>query len=414
MVRAPADREEWYGTVNTGNLWSNNTPDRFWQCQSDIAQALWLEAAQKAGPVLGLQHPWADFDTLLMLVLGEGQFGPRHWQLGPGKRLYYRLKPLIPRALVRILRQRLSPRDQQASQLQWPIEPRYAHFQWELMRQLLLGLGRECMPFVNFWPQQKRFAFVLTHDVELATGQAYVRAVADVVESFGFRSIFNFVPERYPLDYALIDELKARGFEIGVHGLTHDGKLFSSYATFHQRAARINHYLERLGAAGFRSPSTLRHPVWMQELNIQYDLSFFDTDPYEPIAGGTMSLWPFTIGKFIELPYTLIQDYALVTVLKRRSPELWLQKVDFIERYHGMALLDVHPDYLLDKRTMAVFTQFLEAMRQRADRFWHALPGEVASWWQQRSQAAQGSDLARANTGLITLTEDGIALSPAW
>ena len=31
----------------------------------------------------------------------------------------------------------------------------------------------------------------------------------------------------------------------------------------------------------------------MQALEIEYDLSFFDTDPCEPIPGGTMSIWPF-------------------------------------------------------------------------------------------------------------------------
>lgn len=33
-----------------------------------------------------------------------------------------------------------------------------------------------------------------------------------------------------------------------------------------------------------------RHPLWMQSLDIEYDLSFFDTDPYEPMAGGSMSM----------------------------------------------------------------------------------------------------------------------------
>ena len=43
----------------------------------------------------------------------------------------------------------------------------------------------------------------------------------------------------------------------------------------------------------------------MRHLEIEYDLSFFDTDPFEPIPGGTMSIWPFFIGHFVELPYTL-------------------------------------------------------------------------------------------------------------
>ena len=117
-----------------------------------------------------------------------------------------------------------------------------------------------------------------------------------------------------------------------------------------RRAKRINAHLKELDAVGFRSPLTMRNPEWMQALEIEYDLSFFDTDPYEPMPGGTMSIWPFILGHFVELPYTLMQDYTLTAVLGETTPRLWLQKVDFIERYHGMALVNTHPDYLLNPR----------------------------------------------------------------
>ena len=71
--------------------------------------------------------------------------------------------------------------------------------------------------------------------------------------------------------------------------------------------------------------------------------------PYEPIPGGTMSLWPFFIGHFVELPYTLVQDYTLTSVLGETTPKIWLEKIDFIEKYHGMALSNSHPDYLSQK-----------------------------------------------------------------
>lgn len=397
------------------NLWGLNTPAQFWQCGVEFASDSWLHAARQAKSVLDLPQEWDDFDTLLALVLGEGQFGPDHWRLSTARRLYYRMKPLIPRQLVKALRQTLSTTDHHNSQLQWPVEPRFAQFQWELMRQLMIQQGVETLPFVNFWPQHKQFAFVLTHDVETAAGQDFVRTVADWVEERGFRSMFNFVPERYTLDFAVIDDLVARGFEVGVHGLRHDGYLFSSYRTFQQRAERINHYLQRLNATGFRSPSTLRHPEWMQELAIEYDLSFFDTDPYEPIAGGTMTLWPFMIGRFVELPYTLPQDFTLTTVLKHTTPQLWLEKVDFIAQYHGMALVNVHPDYVLDNTTRQVFITFLDAMRERSD-YWHALPREVARWWKARTQpsANNGSgddNQARSNLANIALTDTGIIIN---
>jgi len=46
----------------------------------------------------------------------------------------------------------------------------------------------------------------------------------------------------------------------------------------------------------------------MQSLEIDYDLSFFDTDPFEPIPGGTMSIWPFLLGGLVVMKIALALD----------------------------------------------------------------------------------------------------------
>jgi hypothetical protein len=148
----------------------------------------------------------------------------------------------------------------------------------------------------------------------------------------------------------------------------------------------------------------LRQPDWMQALDVEYDLSFFDTDPFEPISGGTMSIWPFFIGHFVELPYTLVQDHTLTLILKETSPRLWLEKLDFIEKYHGMALVNTHPDYLRSKLTWNVYYEFLNEMKQR-DYYWHALPGEVARWWKSRSTV--GAEISACGLHLSRVFLDG-------
>ena len=147
----------------------------------------------------------------------------------------------------------------------------------------------------------------------------------------------------------------------------------------------------------------------MQKLEIEYDLSFFDTDPFEPIPGGSMSIWPYYIGHFIELPYTLVQDYTLAEVLGETTPDLWLHKVDFIEKYHGMALLNSHPDYLRNPSSWAVYTDFLLEMKAR-DNYWHALPREVATWWRRRSNASSLNDLPGAVSATAQLIGDEIVI----
>jgi hypothetical protein len=66
------------------------------------------------------------------------------------------------------------------------------------------------------WPDGKKFAFVLTHDVESSAGLANCRSLAQLEMELGFRSSFNFVPEgKYRVPAELRDELTARGFEVG-------------------------------------------------------------------------------------------------------------------------------------------------------------------------------------------------------
>jgi peptidoglycan/xylan/chitin deacetylase (PgdA/CDA1 family) len=398
------------------DLYARNTPAAFWKLQLDQApgEADWAAAVGAASGWLpkAAGGGCRDIGQILGKTLGEEQFGTDHWSLSLPRRAYYEVKPLLSRPMITTLRRWARPRAQRGHPLGWPVEPRYAEFQWALAEQLLLQRGLGEAEFIHFWPQARRFALVLTHDIETAAGQAFAGRLADLEESLGFRSSFNFVPEEYPLDRGLMDDLRRRGFEIGVHGCKHDGKLFRSRPEFERAAERINHYLREFGAAGFRSPLTHRHPAWMQALEVEYDLSFFDTDPFEPMPGGTMSLWPFALGRFIELPYTLPQDSTLLMVMGEKTPRLWLAKVDFIAHYHGMALVNTHPDYLRAPDNLAVYAQFLRALRERQD-YWHALPREAAAWWRRRMAAAAPARLPGATLGRLRLAPGTVQASGA-
>jgi peptidoglycan/xylan/chitin deacetylase (PgdA/CDA1 family) len=387
-----------------------NTPAAFWRLLAEPQPGAdeWAAAVSAAAPVLppAARTAGDDIETLLAYTLGEAQFGEGHWQLSTLRRLYYAVKPMLPRRLTRRLRQLQRPQIESGFSLGWPIESRYADFLYDVVRELLRLTGRPAFPYIHFWPDGLDLAFVLTHDVETADGQRRIPELADLDAGHGFRSSFNFVPERYPLDWDLMAELRRRGFEVGVHGLTHDGNLFRSYGEFTRRAHRINQYVRAFEARGFRAPLMHRNPVWMQALEIDYDLSFFDTDPYEPIPGGTMSIWPFQLGRFVELPYTLVQDYTLTSVLKESTPRLWLEKVDFIERHGGMALVNTHPDYLKDRTTRQVYTAFLDAMRSRSN-LWNPLPGELAQWWRARGNARSVASLPGAVQRTVSLSASG-------
>jgi len=208
------------------------------------------------------QKGWNGF---LEHYLGEGQFGPERYNLSSSKRSYYQLKPLLPRSAVRLLRKGYRQFQEDGFPLNWPIEDRFVKFlntvykansklainngQLSMIRDLqsdICPLISEKAPLrsalcplpsvplilpiltsdlLNFWPSGKQFAFVITHDVETEKGLGHVRELARADAEHGFRSCFNFVPERYPVEPKLRRDLEDQGFEIGVHGLKHDGKL---------------------------------------------------------------------------------------------------------------------------------------------------------------------------------------------
>ena len=120
-------------------------------------------------------------------------------------------------------------------------------------------------------PEGKQFALVLTHDVESTLGLGKCDRLIELEKSLGFRSSFNLIPQgEYKVSDALRADFHARGCEVGVHDLYHDGKLFLHENEFSTNAIRINHYVREWRAAGFRSGFMLHNLDWLHQLNVQY------------------------------------------------------------------------------------------------------------------------------------------------
>lgn len=270
------------------------------------------------------------------------------------------------------------------------------------------------------WPNGKRFAFILTHDVEGRRGLERCRALAELEMRMGFRSSFNFVPEgEYTAPDTLRAFLRENGFEVGVHDLHHNGSLYRSQKTFVQQAQRINQYLQSWEAAGFRSGFMFHNLQWLQNLNVLYDASTFDTDPFEPQPDGVHTIFPFWVQGtgskgYVELPYTLPQDSTLFLLLKENSIDIWKRKLDWVATHGGMVLLITHPDYMSfngQKRTgeysQELYQDLLEYVANRySDQCWYALPKEVAHYFSankapdsamNRSSIQQGVSMPSSN-----------------
>ncbi len=293
-------------------------------------------------------------------------------------KLFYSVKPIIPRVVQIWLRRELVSRKRLKTTDRWPI---------------LQKAAREPQQWRG-WPHNKRFALVLTHDVEQFQGQRKCCKVAWIERQMGFRSSFNLVPERYDVSSELRLMLQNMGFEIGVHDYNHDGKLFSSYAVFKQRVEHINRYLRQWNSRGFRAAAMHHNLEWIAELEIEYDCSTFDTDPFEPQPDPVETIFPFMVYRkdglrpYVELPYTLAQDFTLFVIMGEKGVDIWKRKLDWIVENGGMALINTHPDYMNFNRSCGLqeypaeyYEEFLRYVKDRYEgEYWHALPGEVAQY----------------------------------
>lgn len=293
------------------------------------------------------------------------------------KNIYYNIKPILPRKTQIWLRRKLIKRKINKYSEIWPI---------------LESAGKQPSHWYG-WPLKKKFALVLTHDVDTVSGQEKAVNLIDLEKKLGFQSSFNFVPERYDVLPEIRKYLQINGFEVGVHGLLHDGNLYRSEKIFSKRSIKINKYISEWNAVGFRSPAMHHNLDWIHDLNIEYDASTFDTDPFEPQSDGVGTIFPFWVkgadhqSGYVEMPYTLPQDFTTFILMQEKDIEIWKRKLDWIADRGGMALLNTHPDYMnfsglklgIEEYPAILYERFLGYVKSKyQEHYWHALPADVA------------------------------------
>lgn len=333
-------------------------------------------------------------------------------------RVYYQMKPFVPRSLQIFLRRRVALHKRDSYRHVWPIEERASE-----PPEGWVG-----------WPENKTFSLILMHDVDTARGHERCRDLLKTEKKLGFRSTFNFVPQGYEVSSELRRFITDQGFGVGVHGLKHDNKLFSSIEVFKERAKRINAYLADWGCGGFSSPSMYHNLDWMHWLKIDFDTSTFDTDPFEPQPDGVGTIFPFWVSRnpscsgldldplsfsllpssstlhpptvshmgFVELPYTLPQDHCLFIILQEKDISIWKTKLDWIAEKGGMALLNTHSDYMnfdgkrlgLEEYPVKYYEEFLNYVKHKYEgQYWHVLSKEMARFWVKNCVNKKGGDL---------------------
>jgi hypothetical protein len=346
-----------------------------------------LPARGEAGPVPlvvrrgdGVVDLAFDPGVAVERLVREGLFSARRPASARLPFHYHRVPPRLRRLLRDLMTRRAG--DAAEGYPSWPIEPSV-----EAARRIWLHAARAADPSLRLpwrWPDAKRFALCLTHDVDTEAGLAASLEFAAEEEERGLRGCFYLVASAYPLDDGRVAELAAHGAEVGLHDLAHDNRL--AFLPGDEIAERLDRALEAvdgLGVRGFRSPSMLRSPALYAALRgrFLYDSSVPDTGLL-PERNGCATVFPFEVDGLPVVPLTVPPDGQLLSRGLQPAEVLaaWIAKCEWIAGVGGCAVHLTHPEpgFSAGAAMRPVLNGFLDWVRDRDDA-WRALPADVAA-----------------------------------
>jgi hypothetical protein len=342
------------------------------------------------------------------------------------RKAYYFVRPLLGVPVRRHFQKMHLRGWDEISFPDWPVDFTVERIHQKLLALSLKAQGIKRIPFIWFWPEGFSSCAIMTHDVEAPSGKSFCSRLMDLDESAGLRSSFQIVPEnRYSVSPDFLDSITSRGFEVNVHDLKHDGRLYANHTEFLRRAKCINTYVQQYGAEGFRSGILYRNADWYDAFEFSYDMSIPNVAHLDPQRGGGCTVMPHFIGKIVELPLTCTQDYTLFQILEDYSIDLWKKQIALIREQHGLISFIVHPDYVMERRAQSTYKALLAHLARLRDEdgIWTALPREVANWWRERSRMSlvyedgqyriEGEGSERARVAYAVLAGDRVTYSLA-
>ncbi|MGY5859846.1 MAG: hypothetical protein RTU63_10790 [Candidatus Thorarchaeota archaeon] len=218
----------------------------------------------------------------------------------------------------------------------------------------------------EFW--QKDFGVVMSHDVDTREGYEFgLSKFVEIEKQEDIVSTFNIVPNSpaYDLDPDLVTSLVRDGFDIGMHGLHHDGKF--AFLSDDEQRVRIFESAKRakelnLSSIGYRAPwlhRTKKMVRYLTEAGFEWDSSFPDTDDSTPgyAVTGSRTVFPFyplyrdgetwKQSPMLEIPVSMPQDWSLIYYYKLSEESIlrvWKKKIEYIKSKGGVAVFIIHPD----------------------------------------------------------------------
>ena len=95
---------------------------------------------------------------------------------------------------------------------------------------------------------------------------------------------------------------------------------------------------------------------------------------------------------YVELPYTLPQDFTLFVLMREKAIDIWKKKLDWIAKKGGMALVTTHPDYMKfsdgrckqEEYPIEFYEELLDYVKDKYEyKYWNPLPKEMTQFWRE-------------------------------
>lgn len=269
------------------------------------------------------------------------------------------------------------------------------------VRAILERKGDSRYQPVSFWPSGKRYAVILTHDVDSEWGfddPHGIRAFEEIERRYNLRSAWMVTSSIEEAGRPCLKNLVDTGHEIGFHGTRHDHRLaFLSEKEMEKEFRQAAPFLEAYRPQGFRSPGYHRTPLLYKKLSehLRYEMSCHDVfeNVLSPLPSleGSGTCFPFNLEEpgLVEIPTTVAEDYVLE--MKGGGPKQALESqkkiIEIIKKKGGVANLLTHPEPQLSSRKpwIELYDALLTQIKNDSTA-WTPLPRELNDAWRRREE----------------------------
>jgi len=233
-----------------------------------------------------------------------------------------------------------------------------------------------------------RAVLCLTHDLDCAEDYELSRWVYGLNKKYNLRSSFNFLTNwGYDPDPDWLQELHEDGFEVGLHGLTHDIAIGTRPP--YRIKKELSLALEKLDfpVRGYRAPAFAVTPQLLKvikELGIVYDSSM---KTYSAYGKAVETFYPYRfpgVGIW-EIPLTIQDDRVFRDMNLSNEEGLGVIKEmsQRIINLNGVVLINNHPRLI--KERIYYYEELLKWISE-LENVWVCTPGELIDFMEERER----------------------------